>query len=262
MGMFLFDCGVMKFPRSIIIQDNEARDQPECLLSVPLEAFLIEQKDGLVLFDTGCDPEGKQGKWPHDYCQIPFEEHYLPERLREIGIHPSDIKTVVASHLHFDHAGCLHMFKNAQIIVSEVEYVQTFRAYEAGSDLNAHLVSDIHNWLRANLTWTKISPDIDTYQLANGVTIINLGSGHSWGMLGMLVALASGTYLLVSDAIYTKANQGPPEKFPSMISDIEGYRKAIKRIRSYAQMYNATIIYGHDFAQFNSLLDTTGGYIK
>lgn len=252
MKLFPLDCGVMKFPRSSILPGGET--QKDAWLSVHIAAFLIETPEGLLLFDTGCDPAGMLGSWPADYRRIPFQESYLPAQLDALGVKPEDIRYVIASHLHFDHAGCLHLFRNAQIFVSRAELDTTLHAYENGLDLNAHLPSDIENWRRADLAWEPISSETTEHRLATGVTIVNLGPGHSWGLLGLMVNLpGGGSHFLVSDAIYTGTHLGPPPIVPALVHDEEGYRRTISFIEAYASRHHATVVYGHDAEQFRSL---------
>lgn len=250
MRMFFLDCGIMKFPYSVIARDMQPQDDSHKMVPAPISAFLIEHPEGRILFDTGCDPDGMKGNWPDAYRQIPYQESYLPQQLDELGIKPDDIGYVVASHLHFDHAGCLHICNKARIYVNKTELDTTMDAYRNGRELNAHLPSDIENWMRADLTWEPVSSE--TVPLVDGVTIVNFGPGHSWGMLGLMVELPGGNHFLVSDAIYTRENQGPPMKLPALLSDIEGYRKTIRRIESYAAENHATIVYGHDMRQYAS----------
>ena len=247
------DCGIMNFPYSFILPDGGSAK--ETWLPVSIAAYLIETTDGLILFDTGCDPAGMLGKWPEDYRQIPFEERYLPAQLDAIEVKPEDIRYVIASHLHFDHAGCLHLFKNTPIFVSQVELGATLHAYENGLDMDAHLPSDIENWRRADIAWQPIPSDTIEYQLSPGVTIVNLGPGHSWGILGLMVELSKGgNHFLVSDAIYTGKHLGPTPIVPVVVHDREGYLRTISMIESYASRNDAKIIYGHDAEQFRSLL--------
>ena len=257
MRMFLLDCGIIKIPRSAIIQDEESQKNPTELMPAPVQVFLIEHKEGWILFDSGCDPDGISGNWPEDYRKMPFEGMHLPARLETLGVRPDDIRRVVVSHLHFDHAGCLTLFKKARFIVSKTELDTTLHAYKNKLDMNAHLASDVENWMKADLAWEQIPPDVATVKLADGITLHNFGSGHSWGMLGLMVELpSSGNQFLISDAIYTRKNHGPPERLPGMLLDTEGYRKSIRFIESQASKSNATIIYGHDLAQFSALRDT------
>ena len=57
------------------------------------------------------------------------ENELLPNTLKKIGYSPDDIKYVVLSHLHEDHAGCLEMFTKAQIYVNDEELKQVLRLY-------------------------------------------------------------------------------------------------------------------------------------
>ena len=129
------------------------------------------------------------------------------------------------------------------------------KAYENGLDLNAHLPSDIENWKRADIRWEPVPSGTIECKLADGITIVNLGPGHSWGMLGLLAETPAGdNQFFVSDAVYTKKHLGPPEILPTMVHDSDGYFRTTAFIASYASRHNARIIYGHDAEQFASLL--------
>ena len=178
MRMFFLDCGIMKFPYSVIARDMQPQDDSHKMVPAPISAFLIEHPEGRILFDTGCDPDGMKGKWPDAYRQIPYQESYLPQQLDELGVKPDDIGYVVASHLHFDHAGCLHICNKARIYVNKTELDTTMDAYRNGRDLNAHLPSDIENWMRADLTWEPVSSE--TAPLVDGEFRARSFLGHAW----------------------------------------------------------------------------------
>ena len=52
--------------------------------------------------------------------------------LKMLGYQCSDVRYVVLSHLHEDHAGCLEFFPNAQVYVSDRELTQTLRSHVLG----------------------------------------------------------------------------------------------------------------------------------
>lgn len=117
--MYVFDNGVQYNDKSTMLAGYNVatfRDQKKVstYITIPIQTFLFQCDDGYVLFDTACDPEFAQ-HWPADMLErSPYiypENGLLPDRLRELGLLPDDIGTVVMSHLHNDHAGCLHMFK-------------------------------------------------------------------------------------------------------------------------------------------------------
>ena len=104
----------MHTPASI---DNP--NPPAEFVEFPVYAVLIDHPEGKILFDTGCNPDGmgEEGRWPQGiqtlFPAFQSEECYLINRLEQLKVRPEDIKYVVASHLHLDHAGCLELFTNA-----------------------------------------------------------------------------------------------------------------------------------------------------
>ncbi len=84
--------------------------------------FLLTHPDGFTLIDGGLaveglkDPSGYWGSAVEQFKPVMSEEQGCVEQLRRIGIAPEDIRYVVLSHLHSDHARsdrslppCYHM---------------------------------------------------------------------------------------------------------------------------------------------------------
>lgn len=232
-------------------------------IDIPIQAYLVETDAGYILFDTGCDPDWKEN-WPAFIPeQSPYfvtEEQLLLNRLAQLGVSPDDIRYVVISHLHVDHAGNLHHFKNAEVFVNEDEFLQTLKAYVTGRDLDVHVPSDIEKIIAAKLNWHLLPNDTKEYHLTDGVTLLNFGSGHSFGMVGMRVDLPkTGRLLIVADAIYCKENVEPEIKVPGILYDSLGYKRTAKYILDYARETGSKILYGHDMAQFKTLVKSHEG---
>ncbi len=98
-------------------------------VEVPMTMFVIEHDDGLVLFDTGPDPGlvTDPEYWPdritrafmnHIFSFELGEDDRLATQLERAGYDPHDVKKVVLSHLHFDHAGGVHDVPHAELLVS------------------------------------------------------------------------------------------------------------------------------------------------
>jgi N-acyl homoserine lactone hydrolase len=97
---------------------------------LPIYAWLIEHPEGLILVDTGetarvAEP-GYFPRW-HPYFRLGLRESVEPEdeigpRLRELGFSPDDVRTVVLTHFHTDHAGGLAHFPRSEILSSRVDY--------------------------------------------------------------------------------------------------------------------------------------------
>ncbi|WP_078592791.1 AhlS family quorum-quenching N-acyl homoserine lactonase [Evansella clarkii] len=235
----------------------------------PIYTVLIDHPAGKILFDTACNPEGmgSQGRWGEvTQTMFPYkasEECYLPNRLEQLNVRPEDVKYVVASHLHLDHAGCLEMFTNATIVVHEDELNGTLQSYARNEKEGAYIWGDIDAWIKNNLQWRTIKRDEDNLELAEGVRVLNFGSGHAWGMIGLHVQMPEkGGIILASDAIYTAESFGPPIKPPGIIYDSIGYSKTVERIRRLAKETNSEVWFGHDSAQFKNFRKSTEGYYE
>jgi glyoxylase-like metal-dependent hydrolase (beta-lactamase superfamily II) len=224
---------------------------------IPIHTFLIEHSDGYVLFDTACDPDFER-TWPEFiHKQSPYvatKDQHLLTALAMKNIKPEDIKYVIMSHLHVDHAGNLGFFRNARVFVNNAEFVTTLRQFAMNTNMNVHAPNDVRRFLDAGLDWRPVMEDEDEVEVVPGITAVNLGSGHSWGMLAMRVDLPkSGTFLMVADALYMAENYGPPVKVPGIIHDSLGFLRTAEYIRNYSKKYKAKVLFGHDMEQFNML---------
>ena len=100
---------------------------------MPLYCFLVEHRDGLVLFDTGIYPaimsdEGyiKQaiGRFllPRIFRLHLTEADRIDHVLGRADVAAGDIRTAVMSHLHFDHVGGIAQIPQADPLVSAREW--------------------------------------------------------------------------------------------------------------------------------------------
>ena len=100
---------------------------------LPLQCFLIEHRDGLVLFDTGIDPaivsDSRYIKQPIGRLLLPRifklhvnEDDRIDHVLEKAGFDAEDIQTAVISHLHFDHVGGIAQVPQADLLVSAREW--------------------------------------------------------------------------------------------------------------------------------------------
>jgi N-acyl homoserine lactone hydrolase len=97
---------------------------------LPILAWLIEHPEGLIVFDTGetarvAEPDYFT-RW-QPYFRLGLHESVQPEdeigpQLRARGFSPDDVRWVVLSHFHTDHAGGIAHFPNSEIIASKADY--------------------------------------------------------------------------------------------------------------------------------------------
>ncbi|ANU27699.1 AhlS family quorum-quenching N-acyl homoserine lactonase [Planococcus versutus] len=272
--LYVMDNGTLSMDKNFMISMHnpasiENPNQPSEMATFPVYTVLIDHPEGKILFDTACNPnsmgaEGRWGKVTQSLFPIDMpEECYLHNRLEELGVRPEDIKYVVASHLHLDHAGCLELFTNATIIVHEDELNGALQTYARNTKEGAYIWGDIDAWIKNNLQWKTVKRTEDGLQLAEGIKLLNFGSGHAWGMLGLQIQLPeTGGIILASDAIYTAESFGPPVKPPGILYDSVGYTSAVEKIRRLSQETNSDVWFGHDANQFKTFRKSTEGYYE
>jgi N-acyl homoserine lactone hydrolase len=260
--LHVLDLGFLRMRSSVLVGSGPS-SFPE-LVEVPVSAYCIDHPDGRVLFDTGCHPQamGPNGRWPaefqRDYPHLGGEECTLPSRLEQIGLGPDDIRYVVLSHLHSDHAGCVEFFRKSQLIVHASEFAGAIAACKAMED-GAYARQDIEAWAGLDLAWRQVARDDGDVPIHDEVRILNFGRGHAFGMLGLSVRLpATGEIILASDAAYCAENL--QLQLPGWMEDEAGYRRTVARLNSLGKS-GAQIWFGHDPRQFAMLRKSTdGGY--
>ncbi|MFF2907805.1 N-acyl homoserine lactonase family protein [Paenibacillus sp. NPDC057934] len=272
--LYVMDNGVMSMDKNwIIAMHNPATiNTPNAatqFVEFPIYTVLIDHPEGKILFDTACNPNsmGPEGRWAEStQLSSPWaasEECYLHNRLEQLNVRPEDIRYVIASHLHLDHAGCLEMFTNATIIVHEDELNGALQSYARNIKDGAYVWDDIDAWIKNHLQWKTIKRQEDNLELAEGIKILNFGSGHAWGMIGLHIELPeTGGIILASDAIYSAESYGPPVRPPGIIYDLLGYRDTVEKIRTLAARTNSQVWFGHDGNQFKQLRKSTEGYYE
>ena len=221
-------------------------------IKLPVMSFLIETDDGYILYDTGSNPEAMNGYWPKNLQEIyPLyqkPEEQLDKQLALCGVKPEDVKTVVLSHMHLDHAGGLYLFPHADVYVpkQDYEYAQVMVHKNPNPATHGGYVKAD---CEAPANYIMVDHDIE---LAKGVEVICL-PGHTPNLLGLVVHLDSQTIILPQDAVYTVEIYGPPAKASGFLYDSISYFKSIETIRELQKKYDAKIIPAHDWEFFQTI---------
>ena len=253
MKLYVLDLGriIMENDNPVTKEDDSQVQKPQ----IPIHVFLIDSPAGYILFDAGCDPLGMKGAWQTEMCANPFvydESQTLEKQLEAIHVKMEDVRYIVLSHLHLDHAGAVHLFPNAEVFVNKTELEDVYAGHQDGSIDIFHQKSDFDNWNRANVNWKPVSGD-QKHFLCEDIDLLDLGKGHSFGMLALAVHLKEGCLMLVADAAYSAVHYGPPPQMAGVCCDENGYFAAMEKIRAYAKELGATVLFGHDMKQFENL---------
>lgn len=222
---------------------------------IPIVGYLIETDDGQrILVDSGMhrkhieNPDATFGGQPFAEVLTPImrPEHDIVNRLAELGLTVQDIDILVSTHFHFDHAGNHGDFGHARIVTQRTAYDYA----RANPDA---FPRDI--WDLPQLHYEMVDGDTE---LVPGVELLE-SSGHVPGHMSVLVRLPkSGNKLLTIDAVYVQENLDTDNW--SGQGDPETARVSAHRLAAIADRERATMIYGHDPAQWAGLRLSPGYY--
>ncbi|KAI9897667.1 hypothetical protein N3K66_007523 [Trichothecium roseum] len=218
---------------------------------------LVQHPDvGLILFDVGGGEDPSQIWHPAvSECTPRIWEkgvHGLEAAIEATGAGTiKDVKAVVLSHLHYDHAAGLEKFfdTDVEIWCHEEELKYAFWSCATGMDraffVPHYLVPDKLNWKTFNRTEFEIWP---------GITLHH-APGHTVGSLMMELTLAgAGTVLFTGDLFHVRENyeDNVPQGGP-LIRDYTAWYRSSEFAKHLAKKKKAIVVLGHEMAYFKAL---------
>jgi N-acyl homoserine lactone hydrolase len=169
----------------------------------PINAYVIEHREGIVLFDTGQDrasvtdpgyfPGGLNGLVYSRLAKFDVDpDQTLTAGLRRLGHSVGDVRTAVISHLHQDHIGGLPELGRSQITVSRQEWESLSKPMpEARGLMPSHIDLPGLRWNHVEpekLADASLAPFSHGHDLfADGSLVLLPTPGHTPGSLSMLV---------------------------------------------------------------------------
>jgi N-acyl homoserine lactone hydrolase len=203
--------------------------------------YLIKHPQGWLLWDTGVSDTVAampNGLAPSDPKSVHWHRSKtLAAQLDQLGLKPSDIKSVAISHTHPDHVGNVELFPAAMLYVQKAEY----------------------EWPGANNTprfkpehpVTKLDGDRDLF--GDGSVVILSTPGHTPGHQSLLVKLPkTGAIVLSGDAVHFKDNWDS-RRVPSINFDKDKTLASMQKIADTLTKEKAQLWINHDKAQRDSL---------
>ncbi|SDJ97579.1 Metallo-beta-lactamase superfamily protein [Halovenus aranensis] len=216
--------------------------------------LLIDHPEATILWDTGSNPDA-ESVWPAPLFEASAhedaDEHDLESALAAVGYGVDDIDIVVQSHLHLDHAGGLYHFDGTDVPVyvhrRELEHAYLSANTAVGGD--AYLTADFD----CDLNWRVVHDD---RQLLPGIELLHL-PGHTPGLLGAHIHREDGDVLIAGDEAFLAPNyEEGREMGTSLVYDSQAWEASRRKLEDRERRSDATVIYGHDPDQFESLQGT------
>ncbi len=232
---------------------NLLRD-PNWTEPLPIYAFVVEHPEGLMVVDTGETARATQsGYFPrwHPYYRFAVREWVRPEeeigpQMRAWGFDPDDVRWVLLTHLHTDHAGGLAHFPKAQPLVSRREY-ETARG--ALGLIRGYPSNRWPSGFRPTLIDMQpyaVGPFPDSYRVTDAADVHLIPTpGHTPGHLSVVVTEPDVTYLLAGDASYTQ-DLMLAEQIDGVTMDPKIARRTLERLHEFSRTTPTVYLPSHD----------------
>ena len=181
---------------------------------LPIYAWAIEHPEGVIVVDTGDTARtAEPGYFPrwHPYYRTSVQLEITPEQevgpqLRGLGIAPEEVRTVILTHFHTDHAGGLSHFPKSDILVSKRDYKN---AQGFTGQVQGYLPHRWPKWFAPTpipFEQASVGPFEQSYEVtAAGDVLIIPTPGHTPGHVSVIVKAYALTYFLAGDTSYNQA---------------------------------------------------------
>lgn len=219
--------------------------------ALPIWCWLVDHPDGRILVDVGETTDvfepggvdlGARLLVDRDGLELDTADE-LAVQLRRRGVSPASVETIVLTHLHFDHAGAVDAFPNAEVLVARREY-----------RLHRHLPlgSALHRW-PDGLTPTllefedePVGPFAASHRLTtDGVVRIVPTPGHTPGHQSVLVSDGDELLCLAGDTTFTE-RQLVDDEIVGIALNARSSRRTMRRIRRLCARERVVYLPSHD----------------
>jgi glyoxylase-like metal-dependent hydrolase (beta-lactamase superfamily II) len=176
-----------------------------------------------IIVDTGFDAARAERR-ERDFLRCPTDG------LRSVGIDPQTVKTVIVTHLHYDHAGNFDRFPRARFILQDEEMrfatgrSMRFRPMRAAYELDDVLAMVARNYEG------RVHFVTGAEEIAPGVRVHHI-PGHTMGLQAVTVETARGRLCLASDAAHFYDNIARESAFPvvaDVCATLEGHEQIMR----------------------------------
>ena len=182
---------------------------------IPIYAWAIEHKEGVIVVDTGetarTSEPGYFPRW-QPYYKFAVRFHVKPEQeigvqLKQMGIGIKDVKKVILTHMHTDHAGGIHHFPESRIYVNMPEYK---RYLSFSGPLNGYLPHRAPAWFSPNAIIFEdkgYGPFQKSWNITgSGDLKVVTTYGHTSAHISVIAASEDVNYFLAGDTSYSQEN--------------------------------------------------------
>jgi N-acyl homoserine lactone hydrolase len=183
-------------------------------------------------------------------------EQAATAQLRRKGIEPAQVKVVVMTHLHPDHASAISEFPGATFVVSRAEWA----AATSQGPLHGYVKRQFDHAFDYRLLDFE-GPDVESFAtFGRSFDLFGDGSvrcvytpGHTPGHLSVVLRLRRREALVAADAVYLRRNLDEM-RLSHRTADDHLSERSLREVSRYARdTPDALIIPGHDWNAWEEL---------
>jgi glyoxylase-like metal-dependent hydrolase (beta-lactamase superfamily II) len=209
----------------------------DLVIDVPYMGFLLQKGKESILVDTGISDsfiiDGKAwGGYPAEAGR-----RFLLKALGDAGVDPLEIRTILFTHLHNDHAANTTLFKNARLIFQKDEWktlLDPLPVMNVRRDYDPNLIEELKT-----MDCLKVDGDFD---LTDGIKIYKT-PGHTPGSMSIAVETIKGVKVIVGDHFHLYCNAFPHQ---TTITDMKGKKhKVTPAPEVYGPFIPSSLIYNY-----------------
>jgi N-acyl homoserine lactone hydrolase len=198
-----------------------------------------------------------------------FADFETPDAvLAKVEIEPREVKSILLTHLHFDHVGNIDAFPDATLILQRSEYERWKHALKSVADLpqnkqnwvlSSMNLDDIGKFDRA-IADGRVNFVEGSCEIRTGLTLHLAADTHTFGCQWIEVATPDGPYAVASDTIVTYANlerMWPPGYHQGNAWNLMATYDRVKKLVGDDRL--TRIVPGHDMELFRRVPHWTPG---
>ena len=221
---------------------------------LPINVWVIEHPEGIIVVDTGDNARaGKPGYFPwwHPFYRFGFKESIRPEdeigpQLEKIGIAPNSVRWVVLTHTHTDHAGGLHHFPKAEIVLGRKEYDTTGGI---SGVINGFSRKHYPEWFNPHLIEFEPKPFSvfpESYTLTKAADVVLVPTpGHTDGHLSVILREGDKYIFFAGDTSYSEAHL-LRRTIDGVTLNVKASRQTLDRINQFVRENPTVYLPTHD----------------
>ena len=241
MKLYIFESGKLHVPDRGMMSGRPSGVP----VTIPVPFYLIEHPKGLALFDTGM----KLDNWPPQYRQDGEQrtDQMIDRQLAGIGYKPDDIRYVIMSHMHLDHAGGMPIFPKATFIIRKSE----LKAAWWPEPFQVHYILEDYKDTR-DFDFIELD-DTEVFDVFLDGSVLCIDTkGHSQGHQSLVVNLPkSGRYVLTADAA-SMSEILDESVLPAIAWNAEAAWRSLKKMQ-HMKREGSIVLMAHDPDQWETL---------